>query len=209
MPACYSVPSVMFAANPDLGRQQLFPNPVPASEVWSCGNTTVHCTSSGKFVYNTRRARPEEAVLLVGGRRAKAEWYGMLDLIVHCGEGRGIHVTLDNVAVASGFAFKSVISIEQLRLLSSGVTMGPSGVSTLDGRLRFVRGSTGNYVQATRVPHAAAPSAAVDASTPAAHAAQHSAVRLLPKPTHVPTPQHPSWGRGGFSSAAPMLGTAR
>ena len=149
--------SCFIMGDSSVDKQQLFPNPVPGSEVWSAGNPSVHCTRSGECLYNKRAPLPDEAslVTIVTGGQMEVECYGKLDLIVHCGEGEGIPVTLDNVAVVPEFALENVMSIDQMRM-QSPVIMGPSGVAAFNGRLHFVPGSTGNYVQATRVPHASA-----------------------------------------------------
>lgn len=142
-------------------KQELFPNPIRGSAVWSAGGVSEHCTSSGEFVYNRRRPRPDEASLVdVCGGQLTVEWIGMLDLVVHCSE--DVHVTLNDVSVVPGFAFENAMSVTRMAD-THPVIMNPGGISTLNGRLHFVRGATGSYVQATRVPHGAAPSA--DAAT--------------------------------------------
>ncbi len=143
--------------DPDLEKQQMFPNLTPGSEVWAMGSPSVHMTTSDELVYNKRRPRsPEEArVQGLGGSYLTVEWFGSLDLTVHCGE--DVRVTLTEVAVIPGFRlFKNMFS--DRRLLPSGSDR--SGMFVLGGRVRFVTGNTGSYVQATRVPHVAAPPAA-------------------------------------------------
>ena len=201
MPDLVATPLCLMAVivDDDLDKQQVLPNPIPGSAMWSCSSTTtVHCTSSAEFVYNRRSPRPGEEYLvdLCGGKLV-VEWFGMLDLVIHGSRGN-VHVTLNDIAVVPEFQFQNVLSLGKITSSSDGITVvgNESGLSMLDGRVRFVRGSTGNYAQATRVPHAAAPSAALEDAAP--EAAQHSAVRPLPKPSHIPTPQHPSWGEGGI-----------
>lgn len=118
----------------------------------------MHCTKSGEYVYNKRLpATPEEASLTVlTGEQLEVECYGSLDLVVHCGEGEGVPVTLDNVAVVPQFALEHVMSTRQMSK-QGPVVLGPSGVSAFGGRLRFVHGSTSNYVQATRMPRGGTP----------------------------------------------------
>lgn len=150
MPTCFTVS----VGDVDLDKQQLFPNPITGSEVWSAGGPSVHCTNSGECVYNRRPPLPEEASLSVMGGQLEVECYGRLDLVVHCGEGEGVPVTLDDVAVVPGFG--NVMSIDQMRM-QSPVTLGPTGVSAFNDQLRFVHGFTGNYIQASRVPPGGAP----------------------------------------------------
>lgn len=149
MPTCYTA----IAGDTVLDKQRLFPSPIPGSAVWTTGSNSVHLTTSGEFLYNKRYPRSEEEASLVvlTGAHLQVECYGTLDLVVHCDQ--DVHVTLHDVAVVPGFAFGNAISIPRLVDMGGQVVMGPTGVSALNGQLRFVHGDTGNYAQATRVPH--------------------------------------------------------
>ena len=145
--------------DPELDKQQLFPRLPPGSEVWMLGSPSVHMTTSGEYVYNKRRPHsPEEARVrtLAAGQYMTVEWFGMLDVAVRCRGREDVRVTLTEVAVVPGFAFKNMFSDH----LISPVRFSRNGVSALDGQLRFLKGRSGNYVEVTRVPHAAAPPAA-------------------------------------------------
>lgn len=182
MPTCPG----MVPPTADVCRQQLFSNPIPSSSIWTCCTVSVHCTSSDEFVYNKRRPRPGEAHLeLVNGAMINVEWFGMLDLVVHCKE--DFHATLNDVAVVPGFRSDS---LSFRRLAAKDAVLGThTSLSILNGKLSLVSSAMGDFVQATRVPHAAAPSTVAKAA---------ASVRLQPKPTHIPPPEHPSWGEGGL-----------
>ena len=64
----------------------------------------MHGTGSDQFVYNKRLPRPEETYLHIGnGHRLKVEWFGSLDVVLHCKE--DVPVTLEDVAVVPSLAF--------------------------------------------------------------------------------------------------------
>ena len=55
-------------------------------------------------MYNKRLPRPEEAYLHIGnGHELKVEWFGSLDVVLHCKE--DVPVTLEDVTVVPSLAF--------------------------------------------------------------------------------------------------------
>ena len=55
-------------------------------------------------MYNKRLPRPEETYLHIGnGHKLKVEWFGSLDVVLHCKE--DVPVTLEDVAVVPSLAF--------------------------------------------------------------------------------------------------------
>ena len=58
----------------------------------------MHGTGSDQFVNNKRLSRPEETYLHIGnGHKLMVEWFGSLDVVLHCKE--DVLVTLEDVAV--------------------------------------------------------------------------------------------------------------
>ena len=135
--------------------------PPPGSTVWiGHSASSVHRTGSGKFVYHKRRPLPAEAFLLIGdGRKLKMECFGSLDVVLHCKD--GVRVTLENVAVMPGLAFK-LMSFNCIQE-KHDILMNRDGTWIINGRVHFVKLQAGNYIQAARVEHGASPPAMVAA----------------------------------------------
>ena len=132
----------------------LFPHAPPGSSIWvGDSGSSVHGTGSDQFVYNKRLARPEETYLHIGnGHRLKVEWFGSLDVVLHCKE--DVPVTLEDVAVVPSLAF-DLMSINRIQERYD-VLMNRKGAWLLNGRVHFVKSPTGNYIAATRVKHRSA-----------------------------------------------------
>ena len=132
----------------------LFPHAPPGSSIWVGDiGSSVHGTGSDQFVYNKRLPRPEETYLHIGnGHRLKVEWFGSLDVVLHCKE--DVPVTLEDVAVVPSLAF-NLMSINCIQELYD-VLMNREGAWLLNGRVHFVKSPTGNYIAATRVKHRSA-----------------------------------------------------
>ena len=129
----------------------LFPHAPPGSSIWvGDSGSSVHGTGSDQFVYNKRLPRPEETYLHIGnGHRLKVEWFGSLDVVLHCKE--DVPVTLEDVAVVPSLAF-DLMSINRIQERYD-VLMNRKGAWLLNGRVHFVKSPTGNYIAATRVKH--------------------------------------------------------
>ena len=132
----------------------LFPHAPPGSSIWvGDSGSSVHGTGSDQFVYNKRLPRPEETYLHIGnGHRLKVEWFGSLDVVLHCKE--DVPVTLEDVAVVPSLAF-DLMSINRIQERYD-VLMNRKGAWLLNGRVHFVKSPTGNYIAATRVKHRSA-----------------------------------------------------
>ena len=132
----------------------LFPHAPPGSSIWvGDSGSSVHGTGSDQFVYNKRLPRPEETYLHIGnGHRLKVEWFGSLDVVLHCKE--DVPVTLEDVAVVLSLAF-DLMSINRIQERYD-VLMNRKGAWLLNGRVHFVKSPTGNYIAATRVKHRSA-----------------------------------------------------
>ena len=119
-----------------------------------CGTGTVmHGTGSDQFVYNKRLLRPEETYVHIGnGHKLKVEWFGSLDVVLHCK--KNVPVTLEDVDVVPSLAFDLMsINCVQERY---DVLMNREGAWLLNDRVHFVKSPTGNYIAATRVKHRSA-----------------------------------------------------
>ena len=132
----------------------LFPHAPPGSSIWvGDSGSSVHGTGSDQFVYNKRLPRPEETYLHIGnGHRLKVEWFGSLDVVLHCKE--DVPVTLEDVAVVPSLAF-DLMSINRIQERYDAL-MNRKGAWLLNGRVHFVKSPTGNYIAATRVKHRSA-----------------------------------------------------
>ena len=132
----------------------LFPHAPPGSSIWvGDSGSSVHGTGSDQFVYNKRLPHPEETYLHIGnGHRLKVEWFGSLDVVLHCKE--DVPVTLEDVAVVPSLAF-DLMSINCIQERYD-VLMNREGAWLLNGRVHFVKSPTGNYIAATRVKHRSA-----------------------------------------------------
>ena len=132
----------------------LFPHAPPGSSIWvGDSGSSVHGTGSDQVVYNKRLPRPEETYLHIGnGHRLKVEWFGSLDVVLHCKE--DVPVTLEDVAVVPSLAF-DLMSINRIQERYD-VLMNRKGAWLLNGRVHFVKSPTGNYIAATRVKHRSA-----------------------------------------------------
>ena len=82
-----------------------FPNAPPGSSIWiGDSGSSVHGTGCDQFVYNKRIPRPEETYLHIGnGQNLKVEWFGSLDVVLHCKE--DVPVTLEEIAVVPSLSF--------------------------------------------------------------------------------------------------------
>ena len=132
----------------------LFPHAPPGSSIWvGDSGSSVHGTGSDQFVYKKRLPHPEETYLHIGnGHRLKVEWFGSLDVVLHCKE--DVPVTLEDVAVVPSLAF-DLMSINCIQERYD-VLMNREGAWLLNGRVHFVKSPTGNYIAATRVKHRSA-----------------------------------------------------
>ena len=148
---------LQFALNTTLPLRHLsslFPHAPPGSSIWvGDSGSSAHGTGSDQFVYNKPLPRPEETYLHIdNGHKLKVEWFGPLDVVLHCKE--NVPVTLENVAVVPSLAFDFMsINCIQERY---DVLMNREGAWLLNGRVHFVKSPTGNYIAATRVKHRSA-----------------------------------------------------
>ena len=149
--------TLQFALNTALllrDMSSLFPHAPPGSSIWvGDSGSSVHGTGSDQFVCNKRLPRPEETYLHIGnGHKHKVEWFGSLDVVLHCKE--DVPVTLEDVAVVPSLAF-DLMSINCIQERYD-VLMNREGAWLLNGRVHFVKSLTGNYIAATRVKHRSA-----------------------------------------------------
>ena len=149
--------TLQFALNTSLPLRHLSPlfPPAPSgSSIWvGDSGSSVLGTGSDQFVYNKRLPRPEETYLHIGnGHKLKVEWFGSLDVVLHCKE--DVPVTLKDVAVVPSHAF-DLMSINCIQERYN-VLMNREGAWLLNGRVHFVKSPTGNYIAAARVKHRSA-----------------------------------------------------
>ena len=132
----------------------LFPHAPPGSSIWvGDSGSSVHGTGSDQFVYNKRLPRPEETYLHIGnGHKLKVEWFGSLDVVLHCKE--DVPVTLEDVALIPPLTF-DLMSINCIQKRYD-VLMNRESAWLLNGRVHFVKSPAGNYIAATRVKHRSA-----------------------------------------------------
>ena len=151
---CFTLQFALNTALPLRHLSSLFPHAPPGSSIWvGDSGSFVHGTGSDQFVYNKRLPRPEEAYLHIGnGHKLKVEWFGSLDVVLHCKE--DVPVTLEDVAVVPSLAF-DLISINCIQERYD-VLMNRESAWLLNGRVHFVKSTTGNYIAATRVKHRSA-----------------------------------------------------
>lgn len=212
MPDFVATPFCLMAVivDDDLDKQQVLPNPIPGSAMWSCSSATnVHCTSSAEFVYNRRSPRPGEEYLvdLCGGKLV-VEWFGMLDLVIHGSRGN-VHVTLNDIAVVPEFRFKNVCCpSERLHLRTASpwsVTKAACRSSTVGCASFEAPPATTPRLLGCRTPLLRLRRWRMQ------RLKQHSTLRFV----HCPSPltyqllNTRRGGRGVFSTAAPMLATTR
>ena len=129
----------------------LFTNRRPGSTIF-LGDTgaVIHGVSSADCVCNRRKPRPWERHLMVGnGKCTPVDFYGDLDLDLHCDQ--DVRVTLTNVAVVPGLAF-DIMSFNRIQEKHEIILNG-AGASMLGGRVKFEKFRAGNFIQATRIPH--------------------------------------------------------
>ena len=88
--------------------------------------------------------------MLGNGKCMTVGVYGDLDLDLHCEP--DVRMTLTNVAVVPGLAF-DIMSFSRMQEKHEIILNG-AGASMLGGRVRFKTFRAGNFIQATRVPHA-------------------------------------------------------
>ena len=129
----------------------LFTNRHPGSTIF-LGDTgaVIHGVSSADCVYNRRKPRPWERYLMLGnGKCTPVDFYGDLDLDLHCDQ--DVRVTLTNVAVVPGLAF-DIMSFNRIQEKHE-IILNKAGASMLGGRVKFEKFRAGNFIQATRIPH--------------------------------------------------------
>ena len=151
---CFTLQYALNTALPLRYLSSLFPNAPPGSSIWvGDSGSSVHGTDSDQFVYNKRLPRLEETYLHIGNvHKLKVEWFGSLDVVLHCKE--DVPVTLERVAVVPSLAFDLMpINCIQERY---DVLMNREGAWLLNGRVHFVKSPTGNFIAATRVKHRSA-----------------------------------------------------
>ena len=151
---CFTLQFALNTALPLCHLSSLFLHAPPGSSVWvGDSGSSVHGTGSDQFVYNKRLPRPEETYLHIGnGHILKVEWFGSLDVVLHCKE--DVPVTLEDVTVVPSLAFGLMsINCIQERFY---VLMNREGAWLLNSRVHFVKSLTGNYIAATRVKHRSA-----------------------------------------------------
>ena len=130
----------------------LFANRRPGSTIiLKDTGAVIHGVSSADCVYNRRQPCPWERYLMLGdGKCMTVGFYGDLDLDLHCEQ--DVRVTLTNVAVVPGLAF-DIMSFNRMQEKHEIILNG-AGASMLGGRVRFKKFRAGNFIRATRVPHA-------------------------------------------------------
>ena len=110
----------------------------------------IHGVSSADCVYNRRKPRPWERYLMLGdGKCMPVNFYGDLDLDLHCDQDE--RVTLTNVAVVPGLTFD--ITFFNRMQEKHEIILNGAGASMLGGPVRLKKFRAGNFIQATRVPH--------------------------------------------------------
>ena len=151
---CFTLQFALNTALPLRHLSSLFPHPPPGSSIWvGDSGSSVHGTGSDQFVYNKRLPRPGETYLHIGnGHKLKVEWFGSLDVVLHCKE--DVPVTLEDVAAVPSLAF-DLMSINCINERYDVLT-NREGAWLLNGRVHFVKSPTGNYIAATRVKHRSA-----------------------------------------------------
>ena len=148
---CFTLQFALDTALPLRHLSSLFPHAPPGSSIWvGDSGYSVRGTGSDQFVYNKRLPRPEETYLHIGnGHKLKVEWFGSLDVVIHCKE--DVPVTLEDVAVVPSLAF-DLMSINCIQEQYDAL-MNREGGWLLNGRVHFVKSPTGTYIAATRVKH--------------------------------------------------------
>ena len=133
---CFTLQFALNTALPLRHLSSLFPHAPPGSSIWvGDSGSFVHGTGSDQFVYNKRLPRPEETYLHIGnGHKLKVEWFGSLDVVLHCKE--DVPVTLEDVAVVLSLAFE-LMSINCIQERYD-VLMNREGAWLLNGRVHFV-----------------------------------------------------------------------
>ena len=151
---CFTMQFALNTALPLGHLSSLFPHALPGSSIWvGDSGSSVHGTGSDQIVYNKRLPRPEKTYPHIGnGLKLKVEWFGSLDVVLHCKE--DVTVTLEDVAVVPPLAFDlmSTNCIQE----RYDVRMNREGAWLLNGRVYFVKSPTGNYIATTHVKHRSA-----------------------------------------------------
>ena len=148
---CFTLQFALNTALPLHHLSSLFPHAPPVSSIWvGDSGSSVHGTGSDQLVSNKRLPRPEETYLHIGnGHKLKVEWFGSLDVVLHCKE--DVSMTLEDVAVVPSLAF-DIMSINCIQERYD-VLLNSEGAWLLNGRMHFVKSPTGNYIAAIRVKH--------------------------------------------------------
>ena len=151
---CFTLQFTLNTALPLRHLSSLFPHAPPGSSIWvGDSGASVHGTGSDQFVYNKRLPRPEETCLHIGnGLKLTVEWFGSLDVVLHCKE--DVSVTLEDVIVVLSLAF-DLMSINCIQEWYD-VFMNREGAWLLNGRVHFITSPPGNYIATTRKKHRSA-----------------------------------------------------
>ena len=109
---------------------------------------SIHCTGNSSFLYNRRFPGPDEKYLIIGdGRKMEVEFFGCIDVVMHCEEGDP--VTLRGAAFLPGVTF-DLCSLKVIQE-EHAITLDRAGAHMLDGRVFFRKGKFGMDVVGTRV----------------------------------------------------------